>query len=152
MIGIIILTIIDFLYLALGIVYFILSIKLVGKYISFIGKKYSNNIRNYYLLPSLICLLVGLFFIVINIILLVVFNNRINFDYGFIYFIAVGSFIGFSVGIIYFYLLKKEAGNTYDIDVFGSNLKAIIGSSIIFYVSIFVCFAISIYIIINLLI
>jgi len=152
MIGLIILVIIDLIYLLSGIVYFILSIKLVGKYISFIRNKYSNKCKNYYLLPSLICLLIGLFFIVINIILLVIFNNHINFNYGFIYFIAIGSFIGLFIGLIYFYLLKKEVGNTYDIDVFGSGLKALVGSSIIYYVSIFVCFAISIYLIISLLI
>jgi len=146
----VLLEIVDFLSIIICIFYFFMSPKLIIKFTNKLLIKHTNkNAESFFLIPSLINLLIGFLLITFNILFLIFFNDLFVLKDDFLIYILIGSVVGFILGCINSILVKKKLENNYQTQIYSSNHLALIGGSVIYNVSVFVSFMIAIYLIIG---
>jgi len=150
MVALITLSIINILFIVLSIIYFFFSLKITTKITDFLMLRHVNKkADSFFLLPSLIILVVALLLISTNIVFIVVYNDAFHFEETFLSYLIVCAFLGTILGFINSSILKRELEKTYRTQIYSSNHLALIGSAVIYFVSTFVSFAITLYMIVS---
>lgn len=137
--------IIAFISMLSCLLYFVFSCNINVFFTNTLLKKYPTKTPNsFILIPSLVILILGFLYIVSIILFYVLSGDALRFNNSTLIYILVGAIIGIILGIINSIKDKKRLEIKYNIQIFSSNYRAIVGSNVIFFSSGIIFFLIGI--------